>query len=165
MLPLLALLTAFTVAAFGGSVLNSVADARDRAALLSVGADARVEAEAALPAGLAGRLGQAPGVREVTEVGIDYQAKIQNGRQSLPLATVDPAGYAALAGRTGLGAFPAGELGRPDGAEGGSEDAVRPALASPRSPNGWAPTRSTCGWPTAPSPPCGSCWSATALRP
>ncbi|WP_406132390.1 FtsX-like permease family protein [Streptomyces anthocyanicus] len=130
-LPLLALLTAFTVAAFGGSVLNSVADARDRAALLSVGADARVEAEAALPAGLAGRLGQAPGVREVTEVGIDYQAKIQNGRQSLPLATVDPAGYAALAGRTGLGAFPAGELGRPDGAEGGSEDAVRPALASP----------------------------------
>ncbi|WP_405192367.1 FtsX-like permease family protein [Streptomyces anthocyanicus] len=130
-LPLLALLTAFTVAAFGGSVLNGVADARDRAALLSVGADARVEAEAALPAGLAGRLGQAPGVREVTEVGIDYQAKIQNGRQSLPLATVDPAGYAALAGRTGLGAFPAGELGRPDGAEGGSEDAVRPALASP----------------------------------
>ncbi|MDX2926879.1 FtsX-like permease family protein [Streptomyces coelicolor] len=130
-LPLLALLTAFTVAAFGGSVLNGVADARDRAALLSVGADARVEAEAALPAELAGRLGQAPGVREVTEVGIDYQAKIQNGRQSLPLATVDPAGYAALAGRTGLGAFPAGELGRPDGAEGGSEDAVRPALASP----------------------------------
>ncbi|WP_238697988.1 FtsX-like permease family protein [Streptomyces sp. E5N91] len=130
-LPLLALLTAFTVAAFGGSVLNGVADARDRAALLSVGADARVEAEAALPAGLAGRLGQAPGVREVTEVGIDYRAKIQNGRQSLPLATVDPAGYAALAGRTGLGAFPAGELGRPDGAEGGSGDAVRPALASP----------------------------------
>ncbi|NEC37515.1 ABC transporter permease, partial [Streptomyces rubrogriseus] len=129
--PLLALLTAFTVAAFGGSVLNGVTDARDRAALLSVGADARVEAEAALPAGLAGRLGQAPGVRQVTEVGIDYQAKIQEGRQSLPLATVDPAGYAALAGRTGLGAFPAGELGRPDGAEGGSEDAVRPALASP----------------------------------
>ncbi|MFF9099297.1 FtsX-like permease family protein [Streptomyces rubrogriseus] len=130
-LPLLALLTAFTVAAFGGSVLNGVTDARDRTALLSVGADARVEAEAALPAGLAGRLGQAPGVRQVTEVGIDYQAKIQEGRQSLPLATVDPAGYAALAGRTGLGAFPAGELGRPDGAEGGSEDAVRPALASP----------------------------------
>ncbi|MYS71146.1 ABC transporter permease, partial [Streptomyces sp. SID5926] len=106
-LPLLALLTAFTVAAFGGSVLNGVTDARDRAALLSVGADARVEAEAALPTGLAGRLGQAPGVRQVTEVGIDYQAKIQEGRQSLPLATVDPAGYAALAGRTGLGAFPA----------------------------------------------------------
>ncbi|WP_162833121.1 FtsX-like permease family protein [Streptomyces sp. CB09001] len=130
-LPLLALLTAFTVAAFGGSVLSGVADARDRAALLSVGADARVEADEALPSGLSGRLGRAAGVREVTDVGVDYQARIQDGRQSLPLATVDPAGYAALAGRTGLGAFPAGELERPDGAEGGSEDAVLPALASP----------------------------------
>ncbi|MFI1754439.1 FtsX-like permease family protein [Streptomyces sp. NPDC020571] len=130
-LPLLALLTAFTVAAFGGSVLSGVADARDRAALLSVGADGRVEAEAALPAGLPGRIGKAPGVREVTEVGLDYQARTNDGRQSLPLATVDPGDYAALAGRTDLGAFPAGELRRPDGAEGGSEDAVLPALASP----------------------------------
>ncbi|MFJ8807936.1 FtsX-like permease family protein [Streptomyces sp. NPDC102490] len=130
-LPLLALLTAFTVAAFGGSVLSGVADARDRAALLSVGADGRVEAEAALPAGLPGRLGKVPGVREVTEVGLDHQARTNDGRQSLPLATVDPGDYAALAGRTDLGAFPAGELRRPDGAEGGSEDAVLPALASP----------------------------------
>ncbi|WP_437007116.1 FtsX-like permease family protein [Streptomyces sp. enrichment culture] len=130
-LPLLALLTAFTVAAFGGSVLSGVADARDRAALTSVGADGRVEAEAALPAGLTDRLGQAPGVRKVTEVGLDHQARTNDGRQTLPLAAVDPGDYAALAGRTGLGAFPAGELGRPDGAEGGSEDAVLPALASP----------------------------------
>ncbi|MFF0696052.1 FtsX-like permease family protein [Streptomyces tendae] len=130
-LPLLALLTAFTVAAFGGSVLSGVADARDRAALISVGADGRVEAEAALPAGLTGRLGQAPGVRKVTEVGLDYQARTNDGRQALPLAAVDPGDYAALAGRTDLGAFPAGELRRPDGAEGGSEDAVLPALASP----------------------------------
>lgn len=130
-LPLLALLTAFTVAAFGGSVLSGVADARDRAALISVGADGRVEAEAALPAGLTGRLGQAPGVRKVTEVGLDYQARTNDGRQSLPLAAVDPGDYAALAGRTGLGAFRAGELRGPDGAEGGSEDAVLPALASP----------------------------------
>ncbi|CAL9583331.1 hypothetical protein SUDANB150_05048 [Streptomyces sp. enrichment culture] len=130
-LPLLALLTAFTVAAFGGSVLSGVADARDRAALTSVGADGRVEAEAALPAGLTDRLGQAPGVRKVTGVGLDYQARTNDGRQALPLAAVDPGDYAALAGRTGLGAFPAGELGRPDGAEGGSEDAVLPALASP----------------------------------
>ncbi|MFF0680929.1 FtsX-like permease family protein [Streptomyces tendae] len=130
-LPLLALLTAFTVAAFGGSVLSGVADARDRAALISVGADGRVEAEAALPAGLAGRLGQAPGVRKVTEVGLDYRARTNDGRQALPLAAVDPGDYAALAGRTDLGAFPAGELRRPDDAEGGSEDAVLPALASP----------------------------------
>ncbi len=130
-LPLLALLTAFTVAAFGGSVLSGVADARDRAALLSVGADGRVEAESALPAGLPGRVGDAPGVREVTEVGLDYRARTNDGRQSLPLATVDPGDYAALAGRTDLGAFPAGELRRPDGAAGGAEDAVLPALASP----------------------------------
>ncbi|WP_217169894.1 ABC transporter permease [Streptomyces sp. AC512_CC834] len=135
-LPLLALLTAFTVAAFGGSVLSGVADARDRAALLTVGADARVEATDALPSGLPDRLGKASGVREVTEVGIDYEAKTLDaktldGRQSLPLAGVDPGAYAELARRTGLGAFPAGELTRPDGAEGGSEDAVLPALASP----------------------------------
>ncbi|MEU8732124.1 ABC transporter permease [Streptomyces tendae] len=130
-LPLLALLTAFTVAAFGGSVLSGVADARDRAALISVGADGRVEAETALPAGLTGRLGQAPGVRKVTEVGLDYRARTADGRQSLPLAAVDPGDYAALAGRTRLGAFPAGELRRPDSSEDGAEDAVLPALASP----------------------------------
>ncbi|WP_282083309.1 FtsX-like permease family protein [Streptomyces tendae] len=130
-LPLLALLTAFTVAAFGGSVLGGVADARDRAALISVGADGRVEAETALPAGLTGRVGQAPGVRRVTEVGLDYRARTADGRQALPLAAVDPGDYAALAGRTRLGAFPAGELRRPAGVEDGSEDAVLPALASP----------------------------------
>ncbi|WP_399885097.1 FtsX-like permease family protein [Streptomyces sp. BBFR51] len=130
-LPLLALLTAFTVAAFGGSVLSGVTDARDRAALLAVGADARVEASDALPSGLPDRLGRASGVREVTEVGVDYQARTLDGRQSLPLAGVDPDAYAGLAQRTGLGAFPGGKLTRPDGAEGGSEDAVLPALASP----------------------------------
>ncbi|MGM9344665.1 FtsX-like permease family protein [Streptomyces salinarius] len=130
-LPLLALLTAFTVAAFGGSVLSGVADARDRAALLSVGADARVEAAEPLPSGLPGRLGQVPGVREVTEAGVDWLAKTPDGRQSLPLAGVDPGAYAALAGRTGLGAFPEGRLTRPDDAEGGSGEAVLPALASP----------------------------------
>ncbi|WP_328560530.1 FtsX-like permease family protein [Streptomyces coelicoflavus] len=134
-LPLLALLTAFTVAAFGGSVLSGVADARDRAALLAVGADARVEATGALPSGLPARLGQASGVREVTEVGVDYLAKTPDDGQSLPLAGVEPGAYAALAGRTGLGAFPAGQLTRPDGAGGGSGHgsggAVLPALASP----------------------------------
>ncbi|OWA09833.1 hypothetical protein B9W64_24275 [Streptomyces sp. CS159] len=130
-LPLLALLTAFTVAAFGGSVLGGVADARDRAALLAVGADARVEAVEALPSGLSARLGEAPGVREVTEAGVDYLAKTPDDGQSLPLAGVAPGAYAALAGRTGLGAFPAGRLTRPDGAGGDSGNAVLPALASP----------------------------------
>lgn len=127
MLPLLALLTAFTTAAFGGSVLAGVADARDRAALLAVGADARVEAAAgALPSGLPDRLERAPGVREFTEVSIAYQAKTSDGRQSLPVAGVDPGAYAALAARTGLGQFPEDELTR----RGGAKDPL-PALASP----------------------------------
>ncbi|MFE0809008.1 FtsX-like permease family protein [Streptomyces sp. NPDC058848] len=126
-LPLLALLTAFTTAAFGGSVLAGVSDARDRAAVLAVGADARVEAMAGpLPSGLPGRLADAPGVRGLTEVSVAYQAKTSDGRQSLPVAGVAPDAYAALAARTGLGAFAPGELRR----RGGSEDPL-PALASP----------------------------------
>ncbi|MFH8236648.1 FtsX-like permease family protein [Streptomyces sp. NPDC018321] len=126
-LPLLALLTAFTTAAFGGSVLAGVSDARDRAAVLAVGADGRVEATAGpLPSGLPGRLADAPGVRDLTEVSIAYQAKTSDGRQSLPVAGVDPDAYAALAARTGLGEFAPGELTRRDG----SKD-VLPALASP----------------------------------
>jgi putative ABC transport system permease protein len=66
-LPLLALLTALTTAAFGGSVLAGVADARDRAAVLTLGADARVEAEGS-PAGRTCPSGSArhPACREVT---------------------------------------------------------------------------------------------------
>ncbi|MGX1914638.1 FtsX-like permease family protein [Streptomyces phaeochromogenes] len=109
-LPLLALLTALTTAAFGGSVLAGVADARDRAAVLNLGADARVEAEGALPATLPERVRSAPGVQEVTPLSIAYEAKPGAGVESVPLAGVDPEGYARLAGRTGLGAFPAGEL-------------------------------------------------------
>ncbi|WCN07013.1 FtsX-like permease family protein [Streptomyces sp. M92] len=125
-LPLLALLTAFTTAAFGGSVLAGVSDARDRAAVLAVGADARVEAASGpLPSGLPGRLAHAPGVRGLTEVSIAYQAKTSDGRQSLPVAGVDPEAYAALAARTGLGGFAPDELTRRDG----SGDAL-PALAS-----------------------------------
>ncbi|MFG3245279.1 FtsX-like permease family protein [Streptomyces sp. NPDC048187] len=130
LLPLLALLTAFTVAAFGGSVLSGVADARDRAALVAVGADARVEAAEALPDGMTARLRQASGAREVTEVGVDYQARTADGRQTLQLAGVDPDAYAALAARTDLGAFPGGRLARPDGVRGGTGDAGVPALAS-----------------------------------
>ncbi|MCZ4515385.1 ABC transporter permease [Streptomyces sp. ActVer] len=151
-LPLLALLTALTTAAFGGSVLAGVADARDRAAVLNLGADARVEAESALPATLPERVRSAPGVQEVTPLSIAYEAKPGAGVESVPLAGVDPEGYARLAGRTGLGAFPAGELkaspvgssaksgdgssaksgdgGSAKSGEGGSAKAPLPALAS-----------------------------------
>ncbi|MEV4036685.1 FtsX-like permease family protein [Streptomyces umbrinus] len=138
-LPLLALLTALTTAAFGGSVLAGVADARDRAAVLNLGADARVEAEGALPATLPEQVRSAPGVQEVTPLSIAYEAKPGAGVESVPLAGVDPEGYARLADRTGLGAFPAGELkaspaAPADGASkpgaDGSAKAPLPALAS-----------------------------------
>ncbi|MFG3011117.1 FtsX-like permease family protein [Streptomyces cinerochromogenes] len=109
-LPLLALLTALTTAAFGGSVLAGVAEARDRAALLTVGADARADAGAPLPAGAPDRARSVPGVRAVTAVGISYQAKPEGGQDEVPLLGVDPRGYAELTARTGLGAFPPDRL-------------------------------------------------------
>ncbi|MFE7171486.1 FtsX-like permease family protein [Streptomyces sp. NPDC057616] len=124
-LPLLALLTALTTAAFGGSVLAGVREARDQAALLTVGADARIEATGALPSDLADRIRRSPGVRAVTQVSITYQAKPTDLRESVPLAGVDPAQYAELTRETRIGAFSAGELRR-----GGARDAL-PALASP----------------------------------
>ncbi|MFF7451057.1 MULTISPECIES: FtsX-like permease family protein [unclassified Streptomyces] len=122
-LPLLALLTALTTAAFGGSVLSGVSEARDRAALLAVGADARVDADEPLPAALPERVRRTPGVRDVTAVSIAYDARLADGRESAPLVGVDPAGYTALASRTGLGPFDQGELTTTGGA--------LPAVASP----------------------------------
>ncbi|MFE2066633.1 FtsX-like permease family protein [Streptomyces sp. NPDC059467] len=124
-LPLLALLTALTTAAFGGSVLAGVADARDRAALLTVGADARVDAASPLPTGLAERVRVLGGVRGVAAVSIAYEAKPGEGQDSVPLVGVDPGAYGELATGTGLGPFPARELSRTKG------NRVLPALASP----------------------------------
>jgi putative ABC transport system permease protein len=125
-LPLLALLTALTTAAFGGSVLAGVREARDHAALLSVGADARIESTVALPTALPDRIRRSPGVQGLAEVSIAYQAKPDDGRASVPVAGVDPATYTALAERTGLGSFGEGQLRRPSGSTG-----PLPALASP----------------------------------
>ncbi|WP_406445323.1 ABC transporter permease [Streptomyces sp. NBC_01613] len=125
-LPLLALLTALTTAAFGGSVLAGVREARDHAALLTVGADARIEARTPLPSGLPDRIRRAPGVRDLTAVSIDYGAQPNDDGVSVPLAGVDPQAYAELAGRTGQGAFGAGEL---RGSK--ADDDALPALASP----------------------------------
>ncbi|MEU6573914.1 FtsX-like permease family protein [Streptomyces sp. NPDC046805] len=124
-LPLLALLTALTTAAFGGSVLAGVNDARDRAALLSVGADARVDSDAPLPSRLPAQVRAMSGVRALTAVGIAYQAKPDDGEVSVPLVGAEPGGYEAAARAAGLGAFPQGRLKRPAG------DAPLPALASP----------------------------------
>lgn len=116
-LPLLALLTALTTAAFGGSVLSGVADARDRTALITVGADARVESLHVLPPGLADRVRRTAGVEDVTVAGISYYARPQDGRDAVPVAAVDPAPYAAHTRRTGIGAFDASVL-RTGGASG-----------------------------------------------
>ncbi|WP_449351247.1 FtsX-like permease family protein [Streptomyces shaanxiensis] len=123
-LPLLALLTALTTAAFGGSVLAGVREARDHAALLSVGADARVESAAPLPSGLPDRLRRTPGVSDVSTLSVTFEAKPADGAQTVPLVGVDPADYAALSARTGLGAFPRGDL------KAAAAGAPAPALAS-----------------------------------
>ncbi|MDT7842257.1 FtsX-like permease family protein [Streptomyces justiciae] len=124
-LPLLALLTALTTAAFGGSVLTGVSEARDQAALLAVGADARVDADGPLPTGLAARLRHQPGVEGLTEVSIAYQAKPTDGSQSVPLVGVKPDEYAELARRADLGPYAKGQLTR------ARASGAIPALASP----------------------------------
>ncbi len=126
LLPLLALLTALTTAAFGGSMLAGVADIRDRAAMSATGADARIGASGPLPAGLAERVRRASGVRAVTPVSITDDAHPDDAGATVPVAGVDPDAYAELARRTGLGAFPASGLTSPK-----SSKAALPALASP----------------------------------
>ncbi|MFE1945931.1 thioesterase domain-containing protein [Streptomyces massasporeus] len=125
-LPLLALLTALTTAAFGGSVLTGVADARDRAALLATGADALVATTdgTPLPAGLARAVRDVAGVRQVTAVGIGYASeRPAEETRSLTVVGVAPDSYAALARRMGLGDFTADRL--------GSRGGVLDAVASP----------------------------------
>ncbi|MEV6653573.1 ABC transporter permease [Streptomyces sp. NPDC051219] len=129
-LPLLALLVALTTAAFGCSVLAGVADARDRAALLAVGADARIESAGELPRSLASAVRGVRGVEEATAVTLDYSLALPDGKQSVVLVAVEPAAYARLAAKTGLGAFPASEL-RRTGGSGTGGSAPLPAIASP----------------------------------
>ncbi|MFJ4337491.1 FtsX-like permease family protein [Streptomyces sp. NPDC088915] len=142
-LPLLALVLALTTAAFGGSVLAGVAGARDRAALLATGADARIDAPVEwtpLPAGLPEAVRGAAGVRDLAPVQIEYGVDLPSHEgtsaeaMSAPLVGVDPASYTRLAKRTGFGAFPA-ELLAPTGRGGegaaADTDRVLPAIASP----------------------------------
>ncbi|MEW2175853.1 FtsX-like permease family protein [Streptomyces sp. NPDC005406] len=123
-LPLLALLVALTTAAFGGSVISGVDDARARASLVAVGADARIDADRALPDTLAGAVRKVAGVTDVAPVYREFGLDLRDARaEAVTLLAVDPDSYARLAGRTGLGAFRAAELRKSSGA--------LPALASP----------------------------------
>lgn len=118
-LPLLALLLALTTAAFGGSVLAGVADARDRAAVHTIGADARISGvldSVPLPGSLIQRVRKTDGVRDVAAVQVVYGVPLpadpagNNRMKNAAVLGVDPAAYARLAGTTGLGPFPAGRL-------------------------------------------------------
>ncbi|MER7761464.1 FtsX-like permease family protein [Streptomyces sp. NPDC097619] len=130
-LPVLALLTALSTAAFGGSVLAGVEDTRDLAALVATGADARVSAPGeALPLapGTATAVRSVPGVRTVTELRVERTGRLVDrggGTENRPLALVGvaPGPYAELAAGLGFGAFPASLL------EGSG--AALPAVASP----------------------------------
>ncbi|MEV8015169.1 FtsX-like permease family protein [Streptomyces sp. NPDC086554] len=125
-LPLLGLLLALTTAAFGGSVLTGVADARDRTALLEVGADVRVDrGDGTLPASLAAEIRRTPGIGDVTSVHIDWYLRLPD-QSTAPLVAVDPAAYSRLTRSTGLGPVGEAEL-----AAGGDPRAVLPAVASP----------------------------------
>ncbi|MEU9622804.1 FtsX-like permease family protein [Streptomyces sp. NPDC088251] len=145
-LPLLALLIALTTAAFGGSVLAGIENARDGAAVRATGADARIGGpgnSVALPDRLIREVEGAGGVREVARVQIEYGVPLPtdgagNTRtKGATLVGVDPAAYARLARATGLGAFPADRLktSAPKGADASegadaSDDRVLPVIAS-----------------------------------
>ncbi|MFI1826083.1 FtsX-like permease family protein [Streptomyces sp. NPDC020412] len=140
-LPLVALLLALTTTAFGGSVLAGVDGARERAAVRSVGADARVEAATALPAGLADSVRKVPGVRGVVAVyrELDLDLGYAEGSSEagaaggVTLLAVDPDAYARLARSTGVGAFDAGALRAKGGedAQDSADAAPLPAIVSP----------------------------------
>ncbi|MFH9722194.1 FtsX-like permease family protein [Streptomyces sp. NPDC017254] len=142
-LPLLALVLALTTAAFGGSVLAGVADARDRAALLATGADARIDGSVEwtpLPAGLVEAVRDTAGVRDTAPLQIEYGVSLPSheGASAPPMSSalvgVEPDSYTRLAQRTGFGPFPAALLASTG--KGGKEVAadterVLPAIASP----------------------------------
>ncbi|MEU2282718.1 FtsX-like permease family protein [Streptomyces sp. NPDC013178] len=132
-LPLLALLSSLTMAAFGGSVLAGVTAARDQAALLDVGADGRIETTTGeLPRALPDRVRRLPGVRDMAEASVTNEAKPPLGSQPVSLAGVDPDAYSHLSHHTGLGPFDAASLRQADAGTTGSADRPLPALASTR---------------------------------
>ncbi|MFD6328641.1 FtsX-like permease family protein [Streptomyces niveus] len=143
-LPLLALLIALTTAAFGGSVLAGIDGARERAAVLATGADARigvVGSSPVLPDGVAEAVRGSAGVGEVTAIRVEYGVPLPSDAKGFRTALgvtmigVEPKAYARLARQTGLGAFPADALKSVGGGgvrDGGSDAGrVLPAIASP----------------------------------
>ncbi|OCC08275.1 hypothetical protein [Streptomyces sp. PTY087I2] len=139
-LPLLALLLALATAAFGGSVIAGIGDARDDAALAAVGADARVSGKserATLPDEVVRAVGGLDGVRSAAPLRIEFGVTMPEtaaggggadgsgtdtgsgadsgggdaaGARATTMVGVDPASYTRLARTTGLPDFPSGLL-------------------------------------------------------
>ncbi|MFC8696569.1 ABC transporter permease [Streptomyces parvus] len=137
-LPLLALLLALATAAFGGSVIAGIGDARDDAALTAVGADARVSGRserATLPDELVSAVRGLDGVRNAAPLRIEFGVTMPEtagsgpddsgtdagpgadtgggdaaGSRATTMVGVDPASYTRLARTTGLPDFPSGLL-------------------------------------------------------
>lgn len=121
-LPLLALVTAVTCAAFGGSVLAGVDEGRERAAVSRVGAEVRVADVAGFTAEQRAAVAALPGVRESVEV-LARSGQRTGDSPAFTLLTVEPDAYARLSAATSLGPFDPGLLTGSGG--------PLPALASP----------------------------------
>ncbi|MFF3565042.1 FtsX-like permease family protein [Streptomyces sp. NPDC002574] len=127
-LPLLAVLIALTVTSFGGSVLAGVDSGRDHAAVVKVGADARVQSTVglALPKGLDARVRRVPGVRDTLGARVETGQILQATNTRYDVLIVDPERYARLIRHTGVGtSFPAAALADPG-------RGPAPVIASPR---------------------------------
>lgn len=142
-LPLLALLTALTTAAFGGAVLAGIDQARDRTATLATGADARVSGPAdslVVPPAVAARARAVDGVREVAPVRVEYGVPLigddgNSQQHNLTLVGVEPKSYERISRDADIGPVPADRLtatGSAAGKPGGdAADRVLTAIASP----------------------------------
>ncbi|WP_328913588.1 MULTISPECIES: ABC transporter permease [unclassified Streptomyces] len=125
-LPLLAMLVALTVASFGGSVLAGTDHGRDRAAVATVGADARIDAQGALARQLPGQVRKVPGVGQVVTARVEPNSANAVFGMPYSLVIVDPVAYAKLTRAIGLPSFPGSAFTGDDG------HGPLPAVLSPK---------------------------------
>ncbi|MFC8623696.1 ABC transporter permease [Streptomyces anulatus] len=139
-LPLLALLLALATAAFGGSVLAGIGDARDDAALASVGADARISGaseRATLPDELVRTVRDLDGVTGVAPVRVEYSVNMPD----------------AVAGDGGANGDGAGsdDAGTGSGSGSGSADDAKAAALVGVDPTSYAELVRATGLPAFPA--------------
>ncbi|MGC5531428.1 ABC transporter permease [Streptomyces sp. SR-10] len=140
-LPLLALLLALATAAFGGSVIAGIGDARDDAALASVGADARISGaseRATLPDELVRTVRDLDGVRGVAPVRVEYSVNM-------------PEAVAGDDGANGGGAGTSTSTGSGSGSGSGSADDAKAAALVGVDPASYAELARATGLPAFPA--------------